>query len=137
MTYRLKAMWVGIQQKCTGPLTEQHGIWDEKMVGVVIRAARLRPLGHFMYAQVSINGKRMWAGGAEDRIFPFHHVTLPPNEPLPKDMIPALGFCKSGNGYAFDYKGTPCLIEKAAICGKDAALTPVPSEEIPEVWEVK
>lgn len=129
----LKAMWVGIEKK----LTQAQGIYDRKMIGVVIRSAHLRQLGHFMFGRVSINGKKMWAGGAEDRIFPFHHVTLEADEPEPKDMVRALGFCKDHNGYAFDYKGTPCTIEKAAICGMDQGFVPVSPDNIPERWEVK
>ena len=137
MGYRNPAIWVGIEQKVHGSLTESHGIWDRKMVGVVIRSAYCRALGHFMYCKVSINGKKMWAGGAEDRIFPFHHVTLEPDEKPPKDMVPALGFCRSGNGYAFDYKGTPCVITRAASCGMEAGFEPVEASEIPDKWEVK
>jgi hypothetical protein len=133
----LSAMWVGIQKKYPGRLTPKYNIWDEKMIGVVIRSARLKQLGHFMYGQVSINGKKMWAGGAEDRIFPFHHVTLEHYERGPKDMVPALGFCRDGNGYAFNYKGAPCIITKAAVCGMDQAFEVVPPENHPDVWEVK
>jgi len=136
VTY-LKAMWVGIQKKFPCDLTREYKIYDELMIGVVIRSAYLRPLGHFMYGRVSINGKKVWAGGAEDRIFPFHHITLEPDEKPPKDMVPALGFCRSGNGYAFDYKGTPCLITKAAVCGMEQSFEPVPPDEIPDQWKVK
>jgi len=135
-SYYLPAMWVGIEQKVPGDLTMQYDIYDRKMIGVVIRSAYCRPLGHFMYCRVSINGCRVWAGGGEDRIFPFHHVTLECGEKPPRDMVPALGFCRGGNGYAFDYKGTPCLITAAAKCGMDAGFTPVSPDEIPDEWKI-
>lgn len=133
----LKAMWVGIEKKFPERLTMQYDIYDKRMIGVVIRSAYLRPLGHFMYCKVSIKGKKMWAGGAEDRIFPFHHITLECGENAPKDMVPALGFCNDGNDYAFDYKGKPCIITKAAVCGMDQGFEPVPEERWPEKWEIK
>jgi hypothetical protein len=130
----LSAIWVGIQQKVPGKLTESHGIYDEKMIGVVVRSAYCRPLGHFMYCRVSINGRKMWAGGAEDGIFPFHHITLALGEQPPKDMVPALGFCRSGNGYAFNYKGRPCVITKPAVRGMEEGFEPVAESEIPDEW---
>jgi hypothetical protein len=138
MSY-LKAMWVGIEQKQAQTIQEQleRKYQDRKMVGVVIRSGYGKQCGHFMYWTVSINGKKVTASGAEDRIFPFHHVTLEPYDPLPKDMIPALGFCNDGNDYAFNYKGKPCIITKAAICGMEHGFEPVPKDRWPEKWEVK
>lgn len=136
-TRYLKAMWVGIEAQEPGPLTAKYGIYERKMIGVVIRSVRLRQCGHFMFGTVSIGGQKMSAGGAEDRIFPFHHVTLEPGAAPPRDMVPALGFCRNGNGYAFMYRGQPCTIEGAAVHGMDAGFVPVPDSEIPERWEVK
>jgi hypothetical protein len=128
-------MWIGIEQKQRREGPDHYP--SPLMIGVVIRAGRGRQLGHFMYWSVSINGEKKWAGGAEDRIFPFHHVTLEHFETPPADMVPALGFCNDGNGYAFDYKGRPCIITKAAHCGMDEGFEPVPEERWPAKWEVK
>jgi hypothetical protein len=135
----LSAMWVGIQQKQTQTFMErvERKYEDRKMIGVVIRAAYLRPLGHFMYGKVSINGEKVWAGGAEDRTFGFHYVTLEAHEKPPRDMVPALGWCKGGNNYAFNYKGAPHIITKAAVYGMEVAFESVPPENHPDQWEVK
>lgn len=136
MSRYLSKMWVGIEQK----IKTLHGVeWREerKMIGVVIRSGRGTQCGHFMFWDVSISGKKMTASGAEDRIFPFHYVTLEHGENPPKDMIPALGFCNDGNDYAFNYNGRPCIITKAAMCGMEQAFEPVPPERCPEKWEIK
>jgi len=81
--------WIGIEK-------------DDDCIGLVARAGRLLPCGHFMYIRVSVNGKRVLAGGAEDRIYPFHSVQWEEIDyRQPKDMIPAIGWCKDKNTYAF------------------------------------
>lgn len=130
-------MWIGIEQKYpNGPGETIFHCTGRKIIGVVIRSARLKQQGHFTYARVSICGKEMWAGGAEDRIFPFHYVTLEAGAAVPRDMIPALGWCQDQNNYAFLYKNQPHIIAKAAVCGKDAALVPVAPENIPLAWKL-
>jgi len=96
--------------------------WGE-CIGVVHRSGVVKECGHFCYVETSINGRKVTAGGAEDRIYPFHSVTWEDIGMLqPKDMVPALGFCKDGSTYAFYYEG------QVVEVGKSQTLLPVDKE---------
>lgn len=85
-------MWCGIE----GPEPEL------RMLGIIRRSGWCHAIGHFCHVKVSVNGKAVWASGAEDRIFPFHHVQWRDiGEVAPKAMTPALGWCLDHNTYAF------------------------------------
>lgn len=72
-----------------------------ELIGVIRRSGWCYALGHFCHVKVSINGKEKWASGAEDRIHPFHSVSLEAGEKWPKFELRAIGWCKDGNTFAF------------------------------------
>jgi len=127
-SWYLPKMWVGIvddrEDKYGGPL-----------IGVVIRSARVRALGHFCHCQVSLNGRRVWASGAEDRIFPFHSVNLTEiGGTPPKDMkTTGLGWATDGNRYCFRYGDRIVEVGRAATAGYDEGLVDVD----PTLWKAE
>lgn len=91
----VKNMWCGVE----GPEPEL------RMLGIIKRSGWCHAIGHFCHVKVNVNGKAVWASGAEDRIFPFHHVQWKDiGEKAPKDMVRALGWCLDKNTYAFLYE---------------------------------
>ena len=88
--WRTKAAWIGVQS--------DEGV----LLGLLIRSGVVKALGHFCTVEVSVDGKRKRASGAEDRIFPFHSIHLEKGEAPPKKMVArALGWMKNGNDYAY------------------------------------
>ncbi len=110
------------------------GIRDDNrdIIGIVKRSGRVRILGHFGFVEISVNGHKAWAGGAEDRIFPFHSVDLKEiGGKTPKDMIPALGWCDDGNTYAFEHKGEPVFVARGvALVGVPPGVKVKPKESV-------
>jgi hypothetical protein len=94
--WNVKGIWVGIE----GPEP------DRKLQGVIQRSGVCHQLGHFCHVKVSVNGRKVWASGAEDRTFYFHVVEWKDiGGVAPKDMVPALGWCKGGHLFAFKHEG--------------------------------
>lgn len=104
-------------------------------IGVIIRSGQVRALGHFCYVKVPVNGKKVWAGGAEDRIYPFHSVKLSEIGRVPKDMIPALGFAKDHETYCFLYKSRVVKLVGPGKEGADKSVEDVPEELWQEGWK--
>ena len=142
-SWYVKSAWIGVDNN-TGkepegdlpePTRRMRVLKDPGgCIGIVIRSGRVRVLGHFCFVKVSVNGRKVWASGAEDRIYPFHSVKLSEIGGVPKGMIPALGFAKGGNIYCFLYKGRIVEISGPGKDGPDKSLTPVPEEIWQEDW---
>lgn len=118
--WAVKQIWIGIE----GPKP------DCKLQGVVRRSGTCHQLGHFCHVKVSINGRKVWASGAEDRTFYFHLVEWADiGGEAPKNMTPALGWCKGGNLFAFKHDG------KIVSTGRDEQghSTFIPVD--PELWQ--
>lgn len=110
-TRRVKGMLFGVEH----PETRQ-------VLGVIRRSGPVSQCGHFCYVDVSVEGKKVTASGAEDRIFPFHSVRL---DHLPEGGWPALGWCKDRNTFAFLVDGMVCEV----VNGRDFE----PIKE--EIWQ--
>jgi hypothetical protein len=81
----VKGIWFGIE----GPK------YDAPMLGIIKRSGMCRASGHFCHVKIPVNGKKVWASGAEDRTFYMHLVEWGDlYGKIPKDMIPALGWNK-------------------------------------------
>jgi len=110
----VKQIWFGVE----GPEPERP------MLGIIKRSGQCRAIGHFCHVKVPVNGKKVWAGGAEDRTFYMHLVEWDDiGQKIPKDMIPALGWKYGGNGYCFLHNG---IVVQA---GGRGSLSPVPPSE--------
>lgn len=112
-TWRAKSAWIGIKDDATG-----------ECVGAVLRSGRVRQCGHFCFVDVQINGRKVMASGAEDRIYPFHTVKLSEiGGVLPRDAVECLGFAADGNTLAFLYEGRIReIVKKGAIAKRDGFL---------------
>jgi len=92
----VKQIWIGVE----GPPPARQ------MLGVIKRSGWCHQMGQFCHVKVSVNGKKVWASGAEDRIWYMHLVEWEDiGEKLPQDIIPAYGWSKDGNTYAYN----PCV----------------------------
>lgn len=114
-SWPVRQIWFGVE----GPKPELP------MLGIIKRSGQCRALGHFCHVKISVNGKKVWASGAEDRTFYIHLVTWDDiGRVIPKDMIPALGWGADGNGYYCLHKG------EVVEYGSGGSLHPVS----PEKW---
>jgi len=142
-SWRVQKAWIGIEND-TGvepvgdlpEITRKMTIIGKPAgcIGVIIRSGRVQACGQFCFVNVSVNGKKVIASGAEDRIYPFHSVKLSEIGAVPKDMIPALGFSKDGNTYCFLYKGRVVAIDGPGKDGPDKSLVDVPQEHWQPGW---
>ena len=95
-SWYVRQIWFGVE----GPKPQRE------MLGMIKRSGQLKALGHFCHVKISVNGKKVWASGAEDRIFYMHLVTWDDiGQQIPKGMIPALGWNDDGNSYVFLHDG--------------------------------
>jgi hypothetical protein len=98
------------------------------MLGIIKRSGQCRAMGHFCHVNIPVNGKKVWAGGAEDRIFYMHLVDWADiGQQIPKDMIPALGW-NDPNTYVFSHEG------KVVITGGQGNLITLNEHAIREEW---
>lgn len=112
-SWDVRQIWFGVE----GPRPDCH------MLGIIKRSGRVRQLGQFCHVRISVNGRKVWASGAEDRTFYMHLVAW--NDIggyVPRDMIPALGWGADGNNYHYLYEGQPML------AARNGALRPAPKE---------
>lgn len=94
------------------------------MLGIIKRSGQCRAIGHFCFVKISVNGKKVWASDAEARTFYMHLVQWDDiGRVCPKDMIPALGWGASGNGYYCLHGG------KVVEAGGSGSLHEVPEEQ--------
>jgi len=127
--------WIGVMKQVRDEKLKSIEYYDRVLVGVVRRSGKVRACGHFCDVQVSLWGKKRWASGAEDRIYPFHSVVLDVGE-APKEMeLTYLDFCNDGNTAAFrDKQG--CIVEIVGPGkGGDGSLREIPRERWKEGWE--
>jgi hypothetical protein len=118
-SWPVKQIWFGVE----GP---KPGC---EMLGIIKRSGQCRALGHFCHVKIPVNGKRVWASGAEDRTFYMHLVEWKDiGEKIPKDMIPALGW-NDGNLYVFLHEG------RVAVAGTQGTLAYLKEEAIREEWK--
>jgi len=82
---------------------------SREVIGVIRRSGPVDQCGHFCYVDVQVEGKKVTASGAEDRIYPFHSIRL---DHLPKGGYPALGWCRDHNTYAFLVDGKVCEVSR-------------------------
>jgi hypothetical protein len=119
-SWDVRGIWFGVE----GPKP------DLPMLGIIKRSGRVRQLGHFCHVKISVNGKKVWASGAEDRTFYMHLVGWKDvGGYIPKDMIPALGWCKGGNTYAFLHEG------KIVEAGRQGTLHEIPQDKWQDEWK--
>lgn len=142
-SWYVKGAWIGVENNTE---KEPEGDLPEvtrKMtiigkpagcIGVIIRSGQVRALGHFCFVKVSVNGKKVWASGAEDRIYPFHSVKLSEIGGIPKGMVPALGFAKDHSTYCFLYKGRVVRLCGPGKDGLDKSLEDVPEDQWQDEW---
>lgn len=119
-SWYVKQIWFGVE----GPRP------DLPMLGIIKRSGQCKATGHFCHVEISVNGRKVWAGGAEDRTFYMHLVDwydigMYP----PRGMIPALGWCKSKNLYAFLHEG------KIVEAGREGTLHEIKEELWQEEWK--
>lgn len=88
----VKQAWIGVVDT------------NDTLLGVIRRSGWVQAVGHFCFIDVSVCGKKYAASGAEDRIYPFHHITLKPGDTPPVLELIAIGWCKDKNTYAFKNK---------------------------------
>jgi hypothetical protein len=118
-SWYVKQIWFGVE----GPKP------DVPMLGIIKRSGQCKALGHFCHVKISVNGKRVWASGAEDRIFYMHLVEWHDiGSYVPRDMIPALGWCKGGNCYAFLHEG------KIVEAGREGTLHEIGEDLWQDEW---
>lgn len=121
-SWYVKQIWFGVE----GPKP------DREMIGIIKRSGQCRALGHFCHVKISVNGKKVWASGAEDRTFYMHLVTWEDiGRYIPQGLIPALGWCKEGKMYCLLHEG---MIVTAAGQG---SLHPVPEDVWQDEWKHK
>ena len=140
----IKAAWIGIEndteKEPEGDLPEPtkkmcvlRGI-PGGCIGVIIRSGVVQALGHFCHVKVSVCGKKLWASGAEDRIYDWHSVKLSEIGKVPSGMIPALGWAKDRSTYCLLHGKRIVKVAKAARVGIDNALVDVPEELWQDDW---
>lgn len=121
-SWYVKQIWFGVE----GPKP------DLPMIGIIKRSGRVKQLGHFCHVKISVNGRKVWASGAEDRTFYMHLVEWDDiGQMVPRDLIPALGWCKGGNLYAFLHEG------KIVEAGRDGTLHEIDEELWQDEWKEK
>jgi hypothetical protein len=144
-SWPIKGAWIGIENDTekepegdlplpTRKMTVLRGI-PGGCIGVIIRSGQVRALGHFCHVKVSVNGKKVWAGGAEDRIYPFHSVKLSEIGGVPEGMIPALGFAKDHNTYCFLYQKRIVRLSGPGKDGPEKSMEAVPEELWQDDWK--
>jgi len=115
----VKQIWFGIE----GPK------YDAPMLGIIKRSGMCKALGHFCHVKIPVNGKKVWASGAEDRTFYMHLVSWEDLDgKIPKDMIPALGWNKDGNTYCFFKDG------QVWSAGSGGTLLTFPTDQWKSEW---
>lgn len=118
-SWYVKQIWFGVE----GPKPELP------MLGIIKRSGQCRALGHFCHVKLSVNGRKVWASGAEDRTFYMHLVSWDDiGRQVPKDMIPALGW-NDPNTYVFKHEGD------VVIAGSSGTLSVLRSELIRDEWK--
>jgi hypothetical protein len=116
----VKQIWFGVE----GPKP------DLPMLGIIKRSGMVRQCGHFCHVKIPVDGRKVWAGGAEDRIFGMHYVKWADlYQNLPKGIIPAVGWAKGGNNYVFLHEGKLVL-----ACGR-GELEPLPEDLWLDEWK--
>ena len=119
-SWEVRNIWFGVE----GP--EDAG-WP--VLGIIKRSGRVQQLGHFCHVKISVNGMRVWASGAEDRIFYMHLVRWKDiGGQLPKDMIPALGWSCDGNRYVFLHES------QIVVAGSSGTVIPLEKSFWNESW---
>jgi hypothetical protein len=94
----VKKCWIGVMQR----ILDERGLFKEdKLLGVIRRSGIVRAMGHFCSVEVSVCGKKYFASGAEDRIFPFHSIELEKGDKVPKLDLEFMGWCADHNTAAF------------------------------------
>lgn len=126
----VRKAWIGVQVQVKDERMTSMELYDRELVGVIRRSGWVRALGQFCHLYVSYMGKKRYAAGAEDRIFPFHSLTLEIGEKPGELELVYLGWCTDHNTPAFrDKRGRIVQITKA---GKENDNT----EPIPEMlWQ--
>lgn len=119
-SWDVRQIWFGVE----GPEP------DRKMLGIIKRSGRVKQLGHFCHVKISVNGKKVWASGAESRTFYIHLVEW--NDIggyVPKDMIPALGWTNDGNTY--------CVLHEGEVMGygSGGSLHPIHPDKWGSPWK--
>ncbi len=96
----VRQMWIGVRVAVPKPwiTSDYHA---SELVGVIIRSGHVRAVGHFCHTYVSYLGKKRYAAGAEDRIYPFHSLTLEPGEEPKKLELVFIGWCSDKDTPAF------------------------------------
>lgn len=126
--WRVRKAWIGVMQR----IEDERGLFKEdKLLGVIRRSGTVRAMGHFCSVEVSVCGKKYFASGAEDRIFPFHSIKLLKGDKVPDLELEAIGWCKGGNVYAFRKDGE--LVEPSSS-GQLGQVSLIPKELWKDDW---
>jgi len=130
----VKQAWIGVQVQVRNERMTGMEYYDRELVGVIRRSGHVQASGHFCHLYVSYMGRKRYAAGAEDRIFPFHSLTLDVGETPGELELVHLGWCTDHSTPAFrDKRGRIVRITGAGK--EDDNTRPIPGELWQPGWK--